>query len=114
MGLHQSYLRNLYRDSNTKYDPSSHSINITSMYVIILPKYDNFSTTSTPVDSTSESSSDSVSEKKCVICLENMPDHIITTCWHKCLCYNCGIGITSCPICRAEYDHKTQLKKVFE
>ncbi len=102
MGLGQSY----FRSTLFEHSPVSHSINITSMYVIILPKCDNFST--------SESSSDSVSEKKCVICLENMPDHIITTCWHKCLCYNCGIGLTSCPICRAEYDYTEQFKKVFE
>jgi hypothetical protein len=54
------------------------------------------------------------SKKECSVCLENEPDHIITTCWHKCLCYKCGSGLKRCPICRKKFDYKTELKKVFE
>lgn len=96
MGITQSYFRSPACDSGLHF----HSIKITSMNVVISPK--------------NNSEIIPNSEKKCLICMENTPDYIITTCWHKCLCHDCGIKINSCPVCRKEYDYETELKKVFD
>lgn len=52
--------------------------------------------------------------KECVVCMSVPYTHVITTCGHKCMCYNCGKKLTKCPICQKGYDHKTQFIEVFE
>jgi hypothetical protein len=90
MGIYQSFF------SDKKGIPPS--IKIKSLYIIISP----------------ESSSSNLSEKKCVICLEKESNYILNTCYHKCLCYDCAIKYSECPICREGYDYRVNLKKVYE
>lgn len=85
MGSYQSYF--------------SPRISIGSLYVIM---------------NSDEESSEEDLKKKCVICFLEDPEYVITTCWHKCLCLKCGQTLTSCPICRTEFNPSIEFKKIFE
>ncbi|KAG8200206.1 hypothetical protein JTE90_024985 [Oedothorax gibbosus] len=49
-----------------------------------------------------DSSSDSETAPKCVVCLENPVEILVLECGHACLCLNCSEHVyTYCPICRS-------------
>lgn len=47
---------------------------------------------------------------ECIICMDQMADHILLDCMHLCLCGECAEGITKCPKCRADVK---EVRKVF-
>lgn len=103
MGLSQSYIINP-------------RISIKSLYIIMTSSEEESSNEEETSPESSSSLQDSCNEakKKCVVCLLENPEYVITTCWHKCLCLKCGQSLTLCPICRTVFDPSTELKKVFE
>lgn len=52
-------------------------------------------------------------DKKCIICMENDINTVITTCGHLCCCEFCLIKMNRCPVCRTRYDIKDNLLKVY-
>lgn len=59
------------------------------------------------------SSSVQIENNDCVVCLDRKKTYIITKCGHLCLCEVCCLAITSCPICRMDYNVNTDLLKVY-
>jgi|KBSMisStandDraft_5_1062788.scaffolds.fasta_scaffold466284_1 hypothetical protein len=49
---------------------------------------------------------------ECVVCFEPST-HAIKKCGHFCVCEGCGLSLYICPVCRVEYDPKTDLLKIF-
>ena len=39
-------------------------------------------------------------ESECVVCLEKASAIILIPCGHVCVCYNCSLPLTECPMCR--------------
>ena len=39
-------------------------------------------------------------QKLCVICLDKERDMVLTPCFHLCVCTECSVPLTSCPLCR--------------
>lgn len=47
---------------------------------------------------------------ECSICLDKQSDLIFLTCGHVCCCYECGINLDLCPLCRVSIVQKIQLQ----
>ncbi len=50
--------------------------------------------------------------KLCKICFDRELSAGIP-CGHICMCYECAISTSSCPICRSEYNNNFDIKKIF-
>ena len=49
---------------------------------------------------TVESHARSKEQKLCVICLDKERVMVLTPCFHLCVCIECSVPLTSCPLCR--------------
>ena len=47
--------------------------------------------------------------KLCVICLDKERDMVLTPCFHLCLCTECSVPLTRCPLCRNEIVSKNKV-----
>ena len=39
-------------------------------------------------------------QKLCVVCLDKERVMVLTPCFHLCVCTECSVPLTSCPLCR--------------
>lgn len=40
----------------------------------------------------------------CILCMETKKDTVLFPCYHLCICQKCSTFVTSCPICRTEFN----------
>jgi hypothetical protein len=47
---------------------------------------------------------------ECCVCLVKPKNTVLVPCGHQCACYECGIQLTRCPICRTKFN---KVQKIF-
>jgi len=47
---------------------------------------------------------------ECCVCMEKKCDIIFLPCGHVCVCWGCGLDLSSCPLCRCEISQKVNLR----
>ena len=48
-------------------------------------------------------------EQKCVVCLEAARDVVFMPCFHVVSCWNCGLRVSECPVCRVAIQQKRRV-----
>ncbi|CAH0373229.1 unnamed protein product [Pelagomonas calceolata] len=48
-------------------------------------------------------------EQKCVVCLESNRDVVFMPCFHVVSCWNCGLRVSECPVCRVAIQQKRRV-----
>ena len=48
-------------------------------------------------------------EQKCVVCLESARDVVFMPCFHVVSCWNCGLRVSECPVCRVAIQQKRRV-----
>ena len=48
-------------------------------------------------------------ESKCVVCLEAARDVVFMPCFHVVSCWNCGLRVSECPVCRVAIQQKRRV-----
>jgi hypothetical protein len=48
-------------------------------------------------------------EQKCVVCLESNRDVVFMPCFHVVSCWNCGLRVSECPVCRVAIEQKRRV-----
>ena len=48
-------------------------------------------------------------ESKCVVCLEAARDVVFMPCFHVVSCWNCGLRVSECPVCRVAIEQKRRV-----
>ena len=48
-------------------------------------------------------------DQKCVVCLESARDVVFMPCFHVVSCWNCGLCVSECPVCRVAIQQKRRV-----
>lgn len=59
-----------------------------------------------------ETDSEFENDRLCVCCLETIAIMALLPCQHVCICGNCSVRLSHCPICRAFIDHRFRIQYV--
>jgi len=63
-------------------------------------------------DPPASSSDAGVNNQLCKICVDQSMDCVLVPCGHLCICMQCAIQVTQCPICRSQILNRQKIYKV--